>query len=86
MIELTGAIQHRSRNVRKDGTITVKRTQATSALTSKSGGREKPAEGAGERQDPGEKGHSSVINFQLLPSGELQLNEEERQSIVDFFE
>ncbi len=90
MIELTGDIQHLLRNVRKEATITVQRTQATSAVTLRSGGREAPAgatsRGTGEGQSPGAKGYSSVINFQLLPSGKLQLNEEERQYIIDFFE
>lgn len=90
MIELTGDIQHLLRNVRKEATITVQRTQATSAATSKSGGREKPAgapsRGGGEGQSPGAKEYSSVINFQFLPSGEIHLNKEERQHIIDFFE
>lgn len=85
MIEFAGNIQHILRHYEKDAALTVRRATPI-ADTVPTGNRNTPPPNPVKTEQPALSQEASVINFDHLPSGNLQLKEDERQNIIDFFE
>ena len=81
MIELNGTVGQIFRSTEKSPSIKAgKRAQAKDEPGKSSEGPHRSAAAFGPLSAP------SVINFEYVPSGRLNLNQEEMQRLIDFFE
>ncbi len=81
MIELNGHVSQIFRSTERSPGFEARKGSQAKPAPSK--GDASPSRSSSAFQPPAS---DSVINFEYVPSGRLNLNQEERQRLIDFFE